>query len=250
MALADLDRGHLRGQRGGAGLVGLLGDDGAGRQLVLDALQAALAEVVVLVEHADLGVGEVLLEVLAEDLALDRVVGLPAERLGLGGAVVPARAAGGHEHVGHLGGVEVTDDLGVRRRAETLEDAEHLVLQHELVHHVDGVGGVVGVVLDDQVDLAPEHAAVGVDVVEERLGGGSDLAVARRRRPRQRLMGAERDTGAGDPGALELPPLLDDPQPTAATATPAVTAAAISRRRLTAPISLLLHLWVTFRRRP
>src|ERR1700743_3348387 len=52
------------------------------------------------------------------------------------------------------------------------------------------------------------------------------------------------------PGALEPPPLLDDPQPTATTARPAVRAAAISRRRLTAPISLLLHLLVTFRRRP
>ena len=64
-----------------AGLVGLLGDDVGGGNLVLDPGQAALAEVVVLIEHADLLAGEVLLEVLAEDLALDRVVRLPAERV-------------------------------------------------------------------------------------------------------------------------------------------------------------------------
>ena len=63
-----------------AGLVGLLGDDVGRGYLVLDSGEPALAEVVVLVEHADLLAGEMLLDVLAEDLALDRVVRLPAER--------------------------------------------------------------------------------------------------------------------------------------------------------------------------
>ena len=161
-------------------------------------VQAALAEVVVLVEHADLGVGEVLLEVLAEDLALDRVVGLPPVRHGLGAAVVPARAARRDEQVRDLGRVEEADDLGVGRRAQALEDPEHLVLQHQLVYDVDGVGGVVGVVLDDQVQLAPVHPAVGVHVIEERLRGRSDLAVARRHRPRQRLMGPKGDAVGSD----------------------------------------------------
>ena len=161
--------------------------------LVLDAGEAALSEVVVLVEDADLLAGEVLLEVLAEDLALDRVVGLPPERVRLGRAVVPARAAGGDEDVGDLGGVEERHDLGVRWRAESLVDAEHVALEHQLVDDVDGVGRVVGVVLDDQVDLPPEYAAVGVHVVEERLRGRGDLAVPGRRRAGQRLMRAERD---------------------------------------------------------
>jgi thiamine monophosphate synthase len=45
----------------------------------------------------------------------------------------------------------------------------HIVLQDELVDDVDRIGRVVCVVLDDQVDLAAEHPAVGVHVVEIRL---------------------------------------------------------------------------------
>src|SRR5581483_2095378 len=123
-----LDRGDLRRQRGHAGLIGLRGHDAARGDLVLDAGQAALPEVVILAEHADLLAGEVLLEVLAEDLALDRVVGLPAERVRLTRALVPARAAGGDEDVRNPRGVEEADDLGVGGRAETLEDPEHVAL--------------------------------------------------------------------------------------------------------------------------
>ena len=86
------------------------------------------------------------------------------------------------------------------------------------MHDVDGVRRVVGVVLDDQVDLAPEHAAVRVDVVEERLRGGSDLAIAGRRRPGQRLMGAERDAGRCHPrsGAAAAAAPLRPPRAAAA----------------------------------
>ncbi len=225
-------------------------------------VEAALAEVVVLVEHADLLAGEVLLEVLAEDLALDRVVRLPAERVRLGRAVVPAGATGGDEDVGHLLGVQEPDDLGVGGRAEPFEDPEHLALEDQLVDDVDRVGRVVGVVLDDQVDLSSEHAAVRVHVVEERLRRRGDLVVARRGRSRQRLMGAERDAGCRDArcgGATVaaattarhccychryslLVLLLDEPQPAATSATAAMTpthASDLVPRKL---IPLLLHM--------
>ena len=107
---------------------------------------------------------------------------------------------GGDEQVGNPGRVQEADDLGVGRRAEPLEDPEHVVLEDQLVDDVDRDGRVVGVVLDDQVDLAPVHATVGVDVVEERLGGGRDLAVARRGRTGERLMRPERDAGRGHAG--------------------------------------------------
>ena len=59
--------------------------------------------------------------------------------------------------------------VGVPRAADHRED---LVLQHQLVGDVAGVGGVVPVVLDHVLDLAAVDPAVGVDVLELRLRAG------------------------------------------------------------------------------
>src|ERR1700733_8071375 len=111
----------------------LLRDDVGGGNLVLDPGESALPEVVVLVEDADLLTGEGLLDVLAEDLALDRVVGLPAERVRLRRPVVPAWAARRDEQVGDARRVQEAYDFGVGRRAEPFEDPEHVALEHQLV---------------------------------------------------------------------------------------------------------------------
>ena len=152
-----LELRDLRADVGVARDVADLGDDLLLEEL-LRALGAVTAEVVALQEQADLGVGEVLGDVLADDLALDLVVGLPAEgpRVLLG--LVPRQRAGGDEQVGHLLLVEEVDDRAVRRRAEAAEQAEDLVLQHELVDDLRGVGRVVAVVAESVLDLAAVDA--------------------------------------------------------------------------------------------
>src|SRR5204863_9271856 len=135
--------------------------------LLLQAGEAALPEVVVLVEDADLLAREVLLDVVAEDLALDLVARLPAERVRMRLGVVPARAPRRDEQVRDLRRVEVVDDLRVRGRAEPVEDPEDLVLQDELARDADRLGRVVAVVLVGVVDLAAVDAALGVDIREE-----------------------------------------------------------------------------------
>jgi hypothetical protein len=168
------------------------------RNVLVQPLHAVLAEVVVLVEIRDLLPRVGVLDVLAEDLALPDIVGLPAEGVRVLARLVPAQAAGGHEQVRHPLRVEIVDDLGVRRGAQAVEDREDLVLEHQLVHDVHGLGGVVAVVHVLVDDLAAVYAAVGVDVVEVGLGRGRDLAVAGCGRSGQGLMAADRDGGRGD----------------------------------------------------
>jgi hypothetical protein len=91
---------------------------------------AVLAEVVVLEEQTDLGVRELLGDVLTDDLPLALVVGLPAERVRVGLRVVaPQQGAGGDEQVGHALAVEEVHDRAVRRRPQAAADRE------DLVHH-------------------------------------------------------------------------------------------------------------------
>ena len=167
--------------------------------MLVETLHAVPAEVVVLVEVRDLLAGEVLRDVVAEDLALDHVVRLPAERVRVRLGLVPAAASGRDEQVRHALAVQEVDDLGVGRRAERTHHREHLVLQDELLGQRDGLRRVVRVVEVLERDLAPVDAAVGVDVVEERLGRRGDLAVAGRGRTGQRLRRADRHRRVGNP---------------------------------------------------
>ena len=199
-----LDLGHLRADVGVARLVRDPRHHRLLRHVHVQAGRAVGAEVVVLEEVGDLLALEVVGDVLPEDLALDEIVRLPAERVRMLLDVVPAAAAGGHEDVRHAGRVEVVDDLGVGRRAEPAEDREHLVLQHELLGHLDRVDRVVAVVAHDHLQLAPVHAAVGVDVLEVGVDGARDLAVAGRGGTGEREVAANRDRGGGDAGGGRL----------------------------------------------
>ena len=180
--------------------VALLGRDHRGRDLVVQALDPVLAELVVLVEERHLLAREVLLHVLPEDLALAHVVDLPAERLRLCRGHVPALAAGCDEHVGDLLGVQEVHHGQVRRRAEAVEDRVHVVLQHQLPHDRRRGGRVVGIVEVLVDDLAAVDAAVRVDVVEVGGRRGGDLAVAGGGGPGERLVAADGDRGRGDAG--------------------------------------------------
>ena len=193
-----LQRGDRRADVDVGGHVGLPADHLGVRDLHVQALDAVLAELVVLVEVADLLAREVLLDVGAEDLALADIVELPAEGVRVGGRVVPAVAPGRDEQVRHLAGVEVLDHGQVRGCAQAVEDREDVVLEHELVHHGGRLGRVVSVIEVGVLDLAPEDASVRVDVLEIRVGGRGDLAVAGSGRPGQGLVAADENLGAGN----------------------------------------------------
>ena len=179
-------------------VVGLLADHHRGRELVQQALDPVLAELVVLVEEPDLLAREVLLDVLAEDLPFPDVVELPAERLRLLRRVVPALAPRRDEHVRHLLRVEEAHRGQVGGRAEAVEHGVHVVLQHQLAHDRRRLGRVVAVVEVLVDDLAAVDPAVRVDVGEVRGRCGRDLAVAGRSGTGERLVAADGDLGRGD----------------------------------------------------
>ena len=114
---------------------------------MFESLDEVLAELVVLVEVADLLAGEVRLDVRAEDLALDRVRRLPSEALRVLRAA-PAVAAGLDEQLRHLLRVEVALHRQLRRRAERADVGEDVVLQDELAGQRGRVRRVVPVVED------------------------------------------------------------------------------------------------------
>ena len=230
---------------GVAGGVALRLDDLVAEEL-LDALLGVLAEVVVLQEEADLGVGHVLGDVLADDLALDLVVGLPAEghRPGLG-VVAPAERAGGDEEVRHLLVVEEVDDRAVGGGAEGADGREDLVLEHQLVGQAAGLGRVVAVVLDGEVDLAAVDPAGGVDEVEVGLRAGRDLAVAGGGDAGQREGAADRDRVVGDADVGRTPAavavavvVVRPPAPQAATRTSEVRTPAVPANLLRSCVHL------------
>src|SRR5262249_26690827 len=114
--------GHLKG--GG-------GDDEFRAQIaesLLQALEQALAEIVVLVENRDLGVGPVAADVATVDAALQLEARVEAhgesEVRGVGKAV----GAAGDQELRYLPVVEVFLDRSVGRRAERAEDEGDAVL--------------------------------------------------------------------------------------------------------------------------
>ena len=189
-----LQRRHLIGQGAGQGrrVVRLLRHDRRRRDLHAETLHHVLAELVVLVEVADLLPGEVGLYVGAEDLAVHRVRRLPAEAVGVLG-VAPAIAARLNEELRHLLLVQEGLDGSLGRGPEGSHVGEDVVLQDELPGQRGRVGRVVGVVEVGVLDLPPVHAAVRVDPVEDRVHGRGDLVVARCGRPGQGHRGPDGD---------------------------------------------------------
>ncbi len=165
--------GHLVGHE--------LHDLGGIADAFLEALEVVLAVVVVLHQHADLGVLDVGQRVLGIDHALGVVIGLeahrPRELLGL----APLRRAGRHVEMRHLLLVDVFVDRRVGRCAQRVEQAEHLVLLDELARHLDRLGRRVAVIERDEVDLAAVDAAGVVDHLPEDLVSLADHAIGRRR---------------------------------------------------------------------
>ena len=191
---------------GSVGFVGGFGHHHA-RGLVaetgLDAVEVVLAEVVVLIEHADLGVRVVLDDVLAVDAALDEVVRVEAHRprevLGIG----EPRRAGRCEQLRHFLAVEIFLHGGVHRRADDLEGEQHLVALDQLADLLDRFRRRIGVVILDQVDLAAVHAALIVDHLEIGSLRLADGGVSRRRSAEGHGL-ADLDLGIGRAGVVFL----------------------------------------------
>src|SRR6202035_3920562 len=93
----------------------------------LDAVEIIPAEIVVLVEYADLGVRILLENVLAVDTALDEVVGVEAQRPREVFRIGEFCGAGGGEQLRDLLRVEVLLDRRVGGGADDLEGKQHLV---------------------------------------------------------------------------------------------------------------------------
>src|SRR6185312_13253975 len=152
---------------------------GLGAEAVLEALDVVFAVIVVLVEDGDLGVRLLLQEVLGIDMRLTLVVGLPAHGPGEVLRVVPLGGAGGDEELRYLLGIHVFVDRRIRRRAERVEDQQHLVALDQLAGLLDRLRWRVGVVIGDEIDLSAVDPTRRVDLVEIGLLGLADHAIGR-----------------------------------------------------------------------
>jgi hypothetical protein len=76
----------------------------------------------------------------------------------------------------------------VKARAPRAHHHRHLVAHDQLLGDRGRFGRVALVVLDHQLDLLAEHAALGVDLVGGDLGAVGDIVSRRRERAGQRLM--------------------------------------------------------------
>ena len=180
-----------------------------------------LSEVVILIHHADGLAGIVLQDVGGIDPGLDLVVRLPADRPRKILRVVPFGGAARHEHLRHLLGVHVFLDRGVARRAQRIEDQQHLVGLDQLARLFHGLGRIVAVIIGNEVDLAAVDAAFGIDLVEVGRFGLADGGVGGCR-ARIRHDVADLDLGIGRAGsyffcALALPAIATASSPANAT---------------------------------
>ena len=115
--------------------------------------------------------------------------------------IVPLVGAGGDEQLRHLVFVQITLDRGIGRRAERVEQQQHLLLLDQLAHHLDGLRRAIAVVATDEVDLAAVDAALVVDHGE--VGGLrlADGAVGRSRAAIGHGV-ADLDLGVADAGTV------------------------------------------------
>ena len=200
------ERDHLRIDRWIGELVARLGDDhagGLGAEALLQRHQVVLAEIVVLVEHRDLGIGLGLQDVLGVDPRLHLEAGVPGHRPGEVLRIVEPRGAGGDVELRHLLAVEVLLAREVGRRAERAGLGQHAQILDQLAARLHRLGRREAVVERDELDLASVDAALGVQHLEVRDLHPADHAEGRGR-PAIGDALAELDLAVADPRPVAL----------------------------------------------
>ena len=143
-------------------------------QAVLQAVDVVAAQIVVLIQDADLRVGLMRQDVFGIHLSLQPVARLkrdaPGVVLGIGDE---HRRAGAQPDIGHFLLVDIFADRGIRRSTDGLEQDGDLFILDQLADDLDRFRRAVAVIQGNQVDLAAVDAALFIDHLEiSRLGGG------------------------------------------------------------------------------
>ena len=105
--------------------------------------------------------------------------------------------------------IELRHDRERQARAPGAHHHRHLVAGDQLLGDRGGFGRVALVVLDHELDLLAEHAALGVDLVGGDLGAVDDVGARRGEGAGQRLVDADLDVlrlrGASDQKSVAAP---------------------------------------------
>src|SRR6185312_16726601 len=140
-----------------------------GAEHLAQAGEIGLAEIVVAIEHRDLGPGMVDDDAPPVNLRLDAVKRRAADGPGIVPEVAGDIGAGHGEKLRHAGAVEILPNFEIRVGALNRKDRRHLVGLDELFGERYGLGVVVHVIAADQHDLTSVHAALVADHLE--IGG-------------------------------------------------------------------------------
>jgi len=120
-------------------------------------------------------------QIFGVDAAFGLVGRLPSHRPREALRVPKLRGAGGDEQLRDLLRVHVFLDCGIGRRAEALEDQQHLVALHQLARLLNRFRRAEAVVVGNEIDLAAVDAAFGIDLGEIGRLGLADQAVGGQR---------------------------------------------------------------------
>ena len=142
-------------------------------------MKIVLAEIVVLIEHRDLGVRLGREDVLGIDVRLGLVVGVVAHRPREMLRIVPLGRPGGDEQLRHLVVIAILPDRRIGWSAQRLEQERDLLVLDETAHLLDGLWRAIGVIEADQVDFAADHPTPLVDHLEIGDLSATDHAIGR-----------------------------------------------------------------------
>ncbi len=179
--LRKIDQLRIDGRFGQ--IIGLLHDHLGGAagvlQNLLEGAEEIAAEIVVLVEDADLGVRLHVDDVPGQNTRFGRI-----ERQARHGPfvvlrIVPFRGAGVEQQLRHALGIEIFVHGGLRRGAERAEQRQHFVLLDQPPRRLDAFRRAVGVVHGEELDLAPVDAALLVDHLEIGFADAPQHAIDR-----------------------------------------------------------------------
>ena len=140
-------------------IIGLLHDHLGGaagiRQNLLERAEEVAAEIVVLVEDADLGVRLHGHDVLGENARFGRIQRQPRHGPFVVLRIVPFRRAGVEQQLRHALRIEIFMHGGLRRGAERAEQRQHFLLLDQPPRRLDTFRRAVGVIQCEELILRP-----------------------------------------------------------------------------------------------